>query len=215
MIFISSMQGCFNIWKINQSNLPYQQTKGGKSCCRCCWVASVVSDSVQPYRRQPTRFLHPWDSSGKNTGVGCHFLLQWTKVKSESEVHQSCRTLSNPMDSSLPDSSVHGIFQARDWPGPPLPSPVNHVIILIDTEEIAFNKIQHSIIIKIIQQARNRGGISPNQKWVARYFRSKTRNKASMFPGTIPVQHHIGSPSWCRKTTWEKTKKKRDKYGKK
>ena len=83
-----------------------------QSCC-CCWVASVVSDSVWPHRWQPTRMPHPWDSPGKNTGVGCHFLLQCMKVKSESEVTQSCHTLSDPMDFSLPGSSVHGIFQAR------------------------------------------------------------------------------------------------------
>ena len=59
----------------------------------------------------------PWDSPGKNTGVGCHFLLQCMKVKSESEVAQLCPTLSDPMDCSLPGSSVHGIFQARvlEW----------------------------------------------------------------------------------------------------
>ena len=59
----------------------------------------------------------PWDSPGKNTGVGCHFLLQCTKVKSESEVTQSCPTLCDPMDGSLPGSSIHGIFQARvlEW----------------------------------------------------------------------------------------------------
>ena len=76
-----------------------------------------MSDSVWPHRRQPTRLPHPWDSPGKNTGVGCHFLLQCRKVKSESEVGQSCPTLSNPMDCSLPGSSVHGIFQARvlEW----------------------------------------------------------------------------------------------------
>ena len=63
------------------------------------------------------RLHHPWDSPGKNTGVGCHFLLQCVKVKSESEVAQSCPTLSDPMDCSLPGSSVHGIFQARvlEW----------------------------------------------------------------------------------------------------
>ena len=66
---------------------------------------------------QPTRFPRPWDSPGKNTGVGCHFLLQCMKVKSESEVAQSCRTLSDPMDCSLPGSSIHGISQARvlEW----------------------------------------------------------------------------------------------------
>ena len=72
---------------------------------------------VQPHRRQPTRLPHPWDSPGKNAGVGCHFLLQCMKVKSESEVAQSCLTLSDPMDCSLPGSCVHGIFQARvlEW----------------------------------------------------------------------------------------------------
>ena len=76
-----------------------------------------MSDSVQPHRRQPTRLLCPWDSPGKNTGVGCHFLLQCIKEKSESEVAQSCPTLSNPMDCSLPGSSVYEIFQARvlEW----------------------------------------------------------------------------------------------------
>ena len=61
----------------------------------------------------PTRLPCPWDSPGKNTGVGCRFLLQGMKVKSESEVAQSCLTLSDPMDCSLPGSSVHGIFQAK------------------------------------------------------------------------------------------------------
>ena len=71
-----------------------------------------MSDSVRPHRRQPTRLLHPWDSPRKNTGVGRHFLFQCMKVKSESEVAQSCPTLSDPVDCSLPGSSVHGIFQA-------------------------------------------------------------------------------------------------------
>ena len=69
--------------------------------------------TLRPQRQQPTRHPHPWDSPGKNTGVGCHFLLQYMKVKSESEVPQSCPTLSDPIDCSLPGSSVHGIFQAR------------------------------------------------------------------------------------------------------
>ena len=72
-----------------------------------------MSDSVRPQRRQPSRLRHPWDSPGKNTGVGCHFLLQCMKGKSEREVAQSCRTLSDPMDYSLPGSSIHGIFQAK------------------------------------------------------------------------------------------------------
>ena len=86
-------------------------------CCCCCCIASVVSNSVRPHRQQPTRLPHPWDSPGKNTGMGCHFLLQCMKVKSESEVAQLCPTLLDPMDCSLPGSSIHGIFQARvlEW----------------------------------------------------------------------------------------------------
>ena len=74
---------------------------------------------MRPHRRRPTRLPQPWDSPGKNTGVGCHFLLQCMKVKSESEVAQPCPTLSDPMDCSPPGSSVHGIFQARvlEWGG--------------------------------------------------------------------------------------------------
>ena len=76
-----------------------------------------MSDSVRPHKRQPNRLPCPWDSPGKNTGVGCHFLLQCMKVRSESEVAQSRLTLSDPMDCSLPGSSIHGIFQAKvlEW----------------------------------------------------------------------------------------------------
>ena len=76
-----------------------------------------MSDSVWPHRRQPTRLPRPWGSPGKNTGVGCHFLLQRRKVKSESEVAESCPTLCDPMDCGPPGSSVHGIFQTKvlEW----------------------------------------------------------------------------------------------------
>jgi len=79
------------------------------------WVYAAAAKLLQscptlrPHRRQPTRLPCPWDSPGKNTGVGCHFLLQCMKVKSESEVAQSCPTLSNSMDCSLPGSSIHAI----------------------------------------------------------------------------------------------------------
>ena len=82
-------------------------------CCCCCRVASVLSNSVRPHRRQPTRLPRPWDSPSKSSGVGCYFLFQCMKVKSESEVAQSCLTLSDPMDCSSPGSSIRGIFQAR------------------------------------------------------------------------------------------------------
>ena len=88
--------------------LPAAAAKSLQSCLTLC-------DPIDVW--QPTRLLCPWDSPGKNTGVGCHFLLQCMKVKSESEVAQSCPTLSDPMDCSLPGSSIHGIFQARvlEW----------------------------------------------------------------------------------------------------
>ena len=73
--------------------------------------------TLRLHRWHPTRLLCPWNSLGKNTGVDCHFLLQCMKVKNESEVAQSCPTLQDPMDYSLPGSSVHGIFQTRvlEW----------------------------------------------------------------------------------------------------
>ena len=88
-----------------------------------CYLHAAAAKLLQscptlwPHRRQPTRFLRPWDSPGKSTGEGCHFLLQCMKVKSESEVAQSCSTLNDPMNCSLPGSSAHGIFQATvlEW----------------------------------------------------------------------------------------------------
>ena len=96
-----------------------------------------MSDSVQPHRWQPTRQPHPWGSPGKNTGVGCHFLFQCMKVKSESEVTQSCPTFSDPLDCSPSGSSIHGIFQAR----------------VLEWVAIAFskNKWQISLIIREMQ----------------------------------------------------------------
>ena len=82
-----------------------------------------MSDSVWPHRRQPTRLPHPWDSPGKSIGMGCHFLLQRRKVKTESEVAQSCPALNDPVDCSPPGASVHGILQARGREGEPWPSP--------------------------------------------------------------------------------------------
>ena len=100
-----------------------------------------MSDSVRPHRRQPTRLPRPWDSPGKNTGVGCHFLLQC--VKSESEVAQSCLTHSDPMDCSPPGSSIHGIFQAR----------------VLEWGAIAFSGI------RVLHTSKGRQGLSPGLRW--------------------------------------------------
>ena len=129
LIFFISI--CNHIWdmfsfnslflKVNQfscsHNLSAFPCECILSCFCCCYVASVVSNSVRPHRQQPTRLPCPWDSPGKNTGVGCHFLLQCMKVESENEVAQSCMTPRDPMDCSPPGPSIHGIFQARvlEW----------------------------------------------------------------------------------------------------
>ena len=113
----------FNWEKIHSWPLFFKNVLNKDIChyiiflCCCCQVVSVMSDSVWPHRWQPTRLRCPWDSPGKNPGVGCHFLLQCMKVKSESEVTQSCLTLSDSMDCSPPGSSIHVIFQARvlEW----------------------------------------------------------------------------------------------------
>ena len=78
-----------------------------------------------PVDGSPSRLCHPWDSPGKNTGVGCHFLLQCMEVKSEKDITQSCPTLSDPMDGSLPGSPVHGIFRQEYWSEVPLPSRID------------------------------------------------------------------------------------------
>ena len=103
-----------------------------------------MSDSVQPHRWQPTRLPCPWDSPGKNIGVGCHFLLQCMKSESESEVAQSCLTLSDPMDCSLPGSSIHGIFQARvlEWGAIAIQSPsMSAVTAMVSPLQPVINRV--------------------------------------------------------------------------
>ena len=111
-----------------------------------------MSDSVRPHRQQPNRLPRPWDSLGKNTGVVCHFLLQWMKVKSESEVAWLCPTLSDPMDCSLPGSSVHGIFQARvlEWGDIAFSKHISRQLLLCHLEsEAAIEEIVNSNFPKL------------------------------------------------------------------
>ena len=100
-----------------QLNIKEKTTQSRNRLLLLLLLLSCFSRVRLCQRWQPTRLPRPWDSPGKNTGVGFHFLLQCIKVKSESEVTQSCLTPSDPMDCSLPGSSVHGIFQARvlEW----------------------------------------------------------------------------------------------------
>ena len=100
------------------SETPCPRAAAAKSL-QSCWT-----DSVRPHRRQPSRLPHPWDSPGKNTGVGCHFLLQCIKVKSKSEVAQSCPTLSNPWTAAFQAPLSMGFSRQEYWSGVPLPSPV-------------------------------------------------------------------------------------------
>ena len=86
-----------------------------------------MSDCVRPHRRQPTRLPCPWDSPGKNTGVGCYFLLQCMKVKSESEVAQSCPTLATPWTAAYQAPPSMGFSRQKYWSGVPLPSPKKKV----------------------------------------------------------------------------------------
>ena len=114
-----------------------------------------MSDSVWPHRRQPTRLPRPWDSPGKNTGVGCHFLLQCMKVKSESEVAQSCQTLRDPMDWAHQAPPSMGFSRQEYWSGVPLPSPwctlvdeINHYSpdwATIDFRQIGLPYLSYSV----------------------------------------------------------------------
>ena len=128
--------------------------------------AAAAAKSLQPcptlcdpHRQQPTRLPRPWDSPGKNTGVGCHFLLQWVKVKSESEVSQSCLTLSDPMDCSPPGSSAHGIFQTRVLEWDALPSELlgtnNFLIWVPHSCLISMKECLSENLIKIIKQGEH------------------------------------------------------------
>ena len=110
------------LW-VSVQNTQILLSAGQETLCCCCWVASVVSDSVRPQRQQPTRLPCPWDSPGKNTGVGCHFLLQCRKVKSESEVTQSCWLLATPWTAACKAPPSMGFSRQEYWSGVPLPSP--------------------------------------------------------------------------------------------
>ena len=118
-----------------------------------------MSDSVRPHRWQPTRLPRPWDSPGKNTGVGCHFLLQCRKVKSESEVSRWCLTRSSPMDCSLPGSSVHGFSRQEYWSRVPLPSPCQKLrvsvylsLIVLYLDLFVHDKFSPHYIIKFLRK---------------------------------------------------------------
>ena len=116
---------------------------------------------MRPRRRQPIRLPRPWDSPGKNTGVGCHFLLQFMKVKSESEVAQSCLTLRNPMDCSLPGSSIYGIFQAK----------------VLEWDAIAFSILDHMVVLFLVSRELSYW----SSEWLYQFTFQPTIQEGSLF----------------------------------
>ena len=129
----------------------------GSSCC--FKVASVVSDSVRPHRRQPTRPRRPWDSPGKNTGVGCHFLLQCMKVKSESEVTQSL--LATPWTAAHQAPPSMGFSRQECWSGLPLPSPRQTLEWLINKYICMYKNIKGSSPSDCMSSQNNSCQINP------------------------------------------------------
>ena len=103
------------------TNLTHPWNISSQYCC-CCCITLAMSDSVQPHRRQPTRLCRPWDSPGKNTGVGCHFLPHCMKVKSESEVAQSCPSRATPLTAAHQAPPSMGFSRQEHWSWGPLPS---------------------------------------------------------------------------------------------
>ena len=118
---------------------------------------------MRPHRRQPSRLPHPWDSPGKNTGVGCHCLLQCMKVKSESEVAQSCPSLATPWTAAHQAPPSMGFSRQKYWSGVPLPSPI---------------KVTKS---KIWYRTRS-SGCGSTQDWGARFWASVVRSRLTHDP---------------------------------
>ena len=150
-----------NLSQCTRKSCRYQTNTGRLSFC-CCQVTSVVSDFVPPHRQQPTRLPRPRDSPGKNTGVGCHFLLQCMKVKSESEVAQSCLTLSDPKDCSPHQAPPSMGFSRQEyWSGVPLLSPIL-------SSYCCHNKLPQTQWLKIIQIYYVRVLWYKSPQWVSR-----------------------------------------------
>ena len=148
-----------------------------------------MSDSVRPHRRQPTRLPHPWDSPGKNTGVGCHFCFQCMKVKSESEVAQSCPTLSDPMDCSLLGSSVHGIFQARVLEWGAIAFSHTHIYMCV-YKYVQFSSVTHSCPTLSNPMDCSRPGLPVHHQLL-----ELTQNHVHQVSDPIKLSHGLLSPS--------------------
>ena len=124
-----------------------------------------MSNSVRPHRRQPTRLPRPWDSPGKNTGVGCHFLLQCMKVKREREVAQSCPTLQDPWTAAYQAPPSMGFSRQEYWSGVPLPSPA----VTLE-EPKSWRKAVSDLRARAVQQLLTRELLC---KWVSFHYAEK------------------------------------------
>ena len=149
------------------------------SCVRLCAIP----------RRQPTRLRRPWDSPGKNTGVGCHFLRQCMKMKSESEVAQSCPTLCNPTDCSLPGSSIHSFS--------------SHMVVLLSSLCIhvslclSISWLPSFCICEQRERERNWGeGRKGKEKTEQRRKKPPPFHCFSLLHGSCLVSLHYQWPSW-------------------
>ena len=140
-----------------------------------------MSDSVQPHRRQPNRLPRPWDSPGKNTGVGCHFLLQCMKVKSESEV-KSCPTLATPWTAAYQAPPSMGFSRQKYWSGVPLPSPS------YSTKNIQNEMFQEYLIPAIIQILEKEKKKSYRINWTLRRMQKESTREKNV--------------SWFSKEVW-------------
>ena len=156
-----------------------------------------MSDSVRPHKQQPTRLPRPWDSPGKNTEVGCHFLLQCMKVKSESKVAQSCPTLSDTMDCSLSGSSTPGIFQARVLEC----GAINLTLYLVYSVQLICSVISDSLQPYGLQDARlpcpspNPGAYSnscPSSRWC----HPSISSSVIPFSSCLQISQHQGLFQW-------------------
>ena len=150
----------------------YAAAKSLQSCPILC----------DPHRQQPTRLPRPWDSPGKNTGVGCHFLLQCMKVKSESEVAQSCLTLATPWTAAHQAPPSMGFSRQKYWSGVPLPSP---------KYSLGFRKVSSELSFTIL----------PGELWLTTKFLAGMKH-VQFLTSCVPFDNHLYAYSFFFHVFW-------------
>ena len=149
-----------------------------------------MSDSVRPHRRQPTSLRHPWDSPGKNIGVGCHFLLQCKKVKTESDAAQSCPTLNDPMNAAHQAPPSMGFSWQEYWSRVPLPSQATSYCV------VYLLKLSQSLSPHLINQDNNTHGLMK-----MRLYRACKRAWLIVVEGLV-AQSYLNLCDHCPPTPW-------------